>query len=336
MIRRRQNTPWIQRYSRFIIGAIALVGLILTLYLTIVSLTGGEVACTGDLNQAGNACDSVLDSAYAYPFDPQGRTGPPLSLFGSLGYLAMGVLSLAPLGVSPEKNKKLRLTLEKNSWLLILALGFAMATFSGYLMYVLAFELQTACYYCIGSALFSLSFLVLSIIGHDWDDLGQIFFIGAIVILVTIVGSLGIYSRVNSPLAESNGELAPGQRMVIPRPSTAAQPPVGWEITTTSGAAEMELAQHLAEVGATKYTAYWCPHCFDQKQLFGEEAYAIVPHIECTEDGLNGEPQKCTGVVRAFPTWVIDGEVYEGTQTLERLAELTGYTGNMDFKYSLR
>jgi len=334
MIRRR-NVPWIQRYSRLIIGAIALLGLILTSYLTISSLIGGEVVCTGELNQAGT-CASVLDSAYAYPLDPVGRTGPPLSLFGVLGYLAMGLLSLGPLAVSPEKNKKLRQKLESNSWLLILALSVAMATFSGYLMYVLAFELQTPCYYCIGSALFSLSFLILAIFGHDWDDIGQIFFVGAIVILVTIVGSLGIYSNVNSPFTQENTELAPGERIVIPRPSTAAQPPVGWEITTTSGEAEIELAQHLAEVGAVKYSAYWCPHCYDQKQLFGAEAYSIVPHVECTEDGVNPEPEKCVGVVRAFPTWIIDGQVYEGAQTLERLAELTGYTGNMDFKYSLR
>ncbi|MGY6530307.1 MAG: vitamin K epoxide reductase family protein [Cyanobacterium sp.] len=332
MIRRRRNVPWIQKHSRLIIGAIALVGLILTSYLTVTSLAGGEVVCTGE---AGGACDSVLDSAYAYPFDPVGRTGPPLSVLGMLGYLTMGVLSLAPLTVSPENNKKLRQKLETNSWLLILALSFAMATFSGYLMYVLAFELQTACYYCIGSALFSLSFLVMAFVGHDWDDIGQILFIGAIVVLVTIVGAIGVYANVNAPTANNDIAVAPGEQIPIPRPTTAPQAPIGWEITTTSGPAEIELAQHLASVGATKYTAYWCPHCYDQKQLFGEEAYNIVPHIECTPDGLNGEPEKCEGVVRAFPSWVIDGQLIEGTQTLERLAELTGYTGNTDFKYTL-
>jgi len=35
MIRRRRNVPWIQKNSRLIIGAIALIGLILTSYLTI-------------------------------------------------------------------------------------------------------------------------------------------------------------------------------------------------------------------------------------------------------------------------------------------------------------
>nr|OEJ79792.1 hypothetical protein A5482_09200 [Cyanobacterium sp. IPPAS B-1200] len=331
-MRRRRNVPWIQKNSRLIIGAIALVGLILTSYLTITSLGGGEVVCTGE--EAG-ACGSVLDSAYAYPLDPAGKTGPPLSVFGMLGYLTMSILSLAPLGISSENQKKLRQKLEANSWLLILALSFAMATFSGYLMYVLAFELQTACYYCIGSAIFSLSFLVMTFVGHDWDDLGQILFVGAIVVLVTIVGAIGVYSNVNAPIANQETPVAPGEKIPISRPNSAPQPPTGWDITTTSGPAEIELAEHLASVGATKYTAYWCPHCYDQKQLFGEEAYNIVPHVECTPDGLNGEPQKCEGVVRAFPTWLIDGEVYEGTQTLERLAQLTGYTGNTDFKYTL-
>lgn len=337
MMRRRRNVPWIQRYSRYIIGAIAVVGLILTAYLTITKLLGGEVACTVNASQ-GAGCDGVLNSAYAYPFDPQGKTGPPLSLFGSLAYLVMGILALAPLTVSAEDKKKLRLKLEENSWLLILALSFAMATFSAYLMSILAFELQTVCYYCIGSALFSLSLLIITLIGHDWEDLGQILFTGAIIIVITLVGSLGVYANANTVGVTGAGvaNLNAEGKIIIPKPTTAATPPLGWEITTESGPAEIELAQHLAVVGATKYTAYWCPHCYDQKQLFGKEAYDIVPHIECTPDGLNGDPQKCQGIVRAFPTWLINGEVYEGTQSLERLAELTDYTGNTDFKYSLR
>ena len=330
MYRRRRNVPWIQRQSRFIIGVIAVIGLILTAYLTITKLAGGEVACTVDATTGG--CTGVLESAYTYPFDPQGKTGPPLSLFGSLAYLGMTVFALAPLLVNPDQNKKLRQQLEDWSWWLILCGGFSMAIFSGYLMYVLAFQLQTICYYCIGSALLSLSLLVLSILGKEWDDIGQIIFVGIAVSLVTLVGSLGIYANANTVSVADNA-VTEG---VIPQPQGSPKPPKGWEITTVSGPAEIALAQHLSEVGAIKYGAYWCPHCYDQKQLFGKEAFGQVKYQECAPDGEEGNPDACQAAgVRAFPTWVIDGKIYEGTQTLAKLAEITDYQGEADFRFQL-
>ncbi|BAQ63335.1 vitamin K epoxide reductase family protein [Geminocystis sp. NIES-3709] len=335
MIRRRRNLPWIQRQSRFIIGAIAIVGLILTMYLTISKLGGGEIACTA--NGAGG-CNSVLDSAYAYPFDPQGKTGPPLSIFGSLAYFTMAIFALTPLFINPEKDKELRQKLEKWTWWLMLVGSFAMAAFSSYLMYVLAFKIQAVCPYCIGSALFSLSLLTLTIIGNDWQDMGQIFFTGIAVALITFVGAIGVYANVNTiAIEDPNIEVVAGQKIPIPQPETAPQPPLGWEITTTSTEAEISLAKHLAQNGAVMYSAYWCPHCFDQKLLFGKEAFKELPKVECDPKGVAPAPQKCIDAkVRAFPTWVIDGKTYEGVQTLEKLAELTSYTGSTKFKYGMR
>lgn len=335
MIRRRRNLPWIQRQSRFIIGSIAIVGLILTIYLTITKLAGGEIACTAD---GGGGCDSVLDSAYAYPLDPQGKTGPPLSLFGSFAYLSMAIFALTPLFINADTHKELRQKLEKWTWWLMLVSSFTMAAFSSFLMYVLAFKIHSVCFYCIGSALFSLSLLTLTIIGHDWEDMGQIFFTGIAVALITLVSAVGVYANVDNVMVEDpNIELAAGEKIPIPQPQTAPQPPLGWEITTTSGQAEIDLAKHLAQNGAIMYSAYWCPHCFEQKLLFGKEAFRALGKVECDPKGVAPAPQKCIDAkVRAFPTWVINGEVYEGVQTLEELAKLSNYKGKNNFKYRLR
>ena len=307
MYRRRRNVPWIQRQSRFIIGIIAVVGLILTAYLTITKLTGGEVACTADAS--AGACSGVLNSAYAYPLDPQGKTGPPLSLFGSLAYLGMAVLALAPLTINPDKKKELRQQTENWTWWLILIGGFSMATFSGYLMYILAFELQTVCYYCIGSALFSLALLVLSILGKEWDDIGQILFVGVAIVLVTLVGSLGIYAGANQANVDVAENLV--TKGVIPPAQGQAKPPKGWDITTVSGSAEIALAKHLSDIGAVKYGAFWCPHCYDQKQLFGKEAFDQVNYTECAEGGINANPDACINAgIRSFPTWVINTGIW--------------------------
>ena len=101
MIRRR-SVPWIHRYSRLIMGAIAVIGALLTTYLTVVSFTGGKTACP--INQATgvSGCDQVLHSAYAKVF------GLPLSLFGLLAYLAMIIFALSPFLINAENNKKQR------------------------------------------------------------------------------------------------------------------------------------------------------------------------------------------------------------------------------------
>ena len=321
-MRRRRTTPWIYRKSRLIIGAIALVGALLTAYLTVVKLAGGEVACSADAAAAGAGCNSVLDSEYATVF------GLPLSLFGFLAYTSMAGFALGPLAVNRDTNKKLRTQLEDWTWLLLLAGATAMTVFSGYLMYVLAFNLQTLCIYCISSALFALSLLVLTIRGREWDDFGQILFTGLIVTVITLIGTLGVYSLNGSAIARSG-------QTPIPEATTAPQPPEGWEITTTSGGAEIALAEHLTAIGAKKYGAFWCPHCYDQKQLFGKEAFSRVNYIECAPEGKNPQPQACDRAgVKSYPTWEINGEIYRGTQSLDKLAEVSGYEGATDFKYT--
>lgn len=320
---RRRSTPWIHRWSRPLIGAIAIVGAILTTYLTITKITGADVGCVTPTAGDAAGCNDVLSSAYASIF------GVPLPLFGLTAYLYMAGCSLGPLAINRDRQKKMRSQLEQWTWLLLLIGSTSMMVFSSYLMYVLAFKLQAVCLYCIGSALFSLSLFLLTLFGHSWEDIGQVLFTGIIVALITVVGTLAVYANVNNPVAE-------GGRQVIPVAETAPQPGSGWEITTTSGEAEIALAEHLTEVGATEYGAFWCPHCYEQKQLFGKEAFAKVNYIECDPEGENAQPQACVDAgIRSYPTWIIDGEVYRGTQTLEKLAELTGYEGPSNFKYAL-
>jgi uncharacterized membrane protein len=323
---RRRSAPWIHRWSRQMIGAIAILGAILTAYLTVVKLTGNAVACTAQAGAAAVAsCDSVLSSPYATVF------GLPLALFGCLAYTSMATFSLAPLAVNSEQNKELRSKLEDWTWLLLFVGATAMTIFSGYLMYLLAFKLNSICLYCIGSALFSLSMLTLTLIGRSWEDIGQLFFIGIVVAMVTLIGTLGVYAQVGG-----SGSTSAKDRTPIPEATTTPQPVIGWEVTTTSGEAEIALARHLKKVGVKEYGAYWCPHCYEQKQLFGKPAYQELPYIECTPDGKNGQPQVCKDAgVKFFPSWKINGELTSGVKTLDELADLTNYQGPRNFKYAL-
>ncbi len=308
---RRRQTPWIHRWSRPIIGAIAILGALNTGYIAAEKLLGGQVACPTQ------GCELVLASSYAEVF------GLPLSLFGFLAYVAMAVFALGPLAVDPDKNKALRSDLDNWTWFFLFIGSAAMLVFSLYLMYIMAtqfvavYGLSSICYYCIASAIFAAALFVLTLVGKAWDDIGQLMFTGVIVAMVTLVGTLAVYNvGPASQTAETPGQAGPA-------------------VTTTSGQAEIALAQHLTSIGARMYGAYWCPHCHDQKQLFGREAVQELTYIECAPDGANAQPQICqanAANVTGYPTWEINGQFYPGTQSLEDLATASGYQGPRDFQ----
>ncbi|MBV9388370.1 MAG: vitamin K epoxide reductase family protein [Chroococcidiopsidaceae cyanobacterium CP_BM_ER_R8_30] len=314
---RQPTIPWMHRWSRLLIAATAGLGALTTAYLTVVKLTQSTAACP----TAG--CNTVLNSDYATVL------GQPLALFGFLAYTGMVIFALTPLAISKEEKPELYSTLENWTWSLLLVGAIAMSVFSGYLVYLLTFKIQAACLYCIASALFSLSLLVLTIIGRAWEDVGQIVFTSIVVGVVVLVGTLGIYAV--KPTA-AMAELPPESAALSLLPFGQPIPGIGWSITTTSGKAEIALAKHLQKIGAKEYIAWWCPHCHEQKQLFGKEAYREINSIDCASSGVSPRPECQAAHVESYPTWEINGKSYEGVQSLDQLAEISGYTGPRDFK----
>jgi uncharacterized membrane protein len=306
MIRRR-STPWIHRSSRTVMAAIAAIGVVETAYLTVAKFTTGSVICPT------SGCDKVLNSPYATAFGVV-----PLSLLGCLAYLTIVILALAPKAVNPDTNKALHSQLEHWTWQGLFIITSAMVILSSYLMYLMAFEIQELCIYCVSSAVFSLSLFVLVLVGREWEDIGQLLFTGILVVMVSSIGALGLYNSVNAP------------------PSTVSTPGIAPPaITTTSGPAEMALARHLRKIGAKEYGAYWCPHCHDQKMLFGKEATKFVDYVECDPKGQNSRAELCQAAaanIKGFPTWEIQGKFYSGTKSLEQLAEFSGYSGPRNFQ----
>ena len=88
---------------------------------------------------------------------------------------------------------------------------------------------------------------------------------------------------------------------------------------------EGALARHLRDTGAVMYGAHWCPHCTEQKALFGAAAKDI-PYVECAADTVNGRPDLCEKAgVKVFPTWVIGTERREGVLSLSALSTLSKF-----------
>ncbi len=322
MLNRRQSS-WIHRFSRPLIGAIATVGIADTGYLTSVKLAGNGVACSS----AG--CNQVLSSPYANVF------GLPLTLFGLLAYVVIAVLAITPLVLKAQNNKKFQSQLQDLTWLGMFLIGTAMAIFSGYLMYLLAFVIKAACPFCIVSAICSCSILILTLVGREWDDIGQLLFRGLGVAAVTVLVTLGIYGGVGNTVSVNAGDPTTTSITTL-QPQGPLPAKVGWTITSKSGAAEIALAQHLKKIDAKMYGGFFCSHCYEQKQLFGREAFkSSINYIECHPEGKNPQVALCEKEkIEGFPTWDIKGKKYPGTRPPEELAKVSGYQGSTNFLYS--
>jgi uncharacterized membrane protein/glutaredoxin len=307
---RRRQIPWIYQYSRLLIGSIAILGICVTAYLTWVKLSHNGVCGT-------EGCQVVLAS----PFANIGTF--PLTGLGLLSYVAVALMAFAPTLINPKTNKAAHNQLNNLTWLGLFLVGVGMAIFSCYLMYLLAFVIKAACPFCIASAIFTFAIFGLTIFGHDWEDVGQLVFTGMAAALLSMLVSLVLY---NTAIGGQINSLAP---------TTSPEAGIGWEIKSTSGAAEIELAKHLTQKGVKMYGAYTCPHCYEQKQLFGKQAWTQINYIECAPDAKkNPQPQVCMKAgVTGFPTWAIDGKLVTGTKKLAKLGDLSGYKGNTTFKY---
>lgn len=83
-------------------------------------------------------------------------------------------------------------------------------------------------------------------------------------------------------------------------------------------------AQCIADSGAKFYGAFWCPHCQDQKTMFGKSA-SLLPYIECSTPDGQGQLQVCKDAgITGYPSWdFADGSRENGLVQMDVLAQKT-------------
>jgi hypothetical protein len=285
-----------RRWVRIVMAVLATIGALDTGSITLKRWGMlGPLICPG----GSGDCDKVLNSAWGSLF------GQPLSLFGCLAYLAVLLLALLPLVLKGESRN----ALNERSWWGLFLVSSGMAVFSLLLMGLMVFRIQAFCPFCVLSAILSVSLLVLSLMGNDWADRGQLIFRGVMVALLVTVLGLGWSTAVGRP----GGPVGKGMPIPVTSPSTSAT---------------LALAEHLTKVGAKMYTAYWCPHCHEQKELFGKQATEKLTIVECAPDGHNSQAALCnTKKIDGYPSWEINGTIDSGVKPLAKLAELSGFKG---------
>jgi hypothetical protein len=97
------------------------------------------------------------------------------------------------------------------------------------------------------------------------------------------------------------------------------------EVSTDSPPGAVALAVKLKAAGAKMYGAFWCSHCYEQKELFGKQAMGELPYVECYPEGwrqgIDMVPACKAADLEGFPTWVIGGKHLAGAQSFETLEQ---------------
>ena len=154
-------------------------------------------------------------------------------------------------------------------------------------------------------------------IGAKFESREPMIFRGFIVFLSVLIGGL-IWST----------NVDPSNAIDVSSPTENLSP----LITTSSSPQKVKFAKFLRENNIVMYSAYWCPHCHDQKQLFGKEAVKELKVVECASDGKDNQYELCqTKGISGFPSWEINGEIISGTSNLNELAKKANYQGDSNF-----
>ncbi len=200
----------------------------------------------------------------------------------------LGFLAVLALAVLPDGIPLVK----RWRWPALFGLVSAMTGFEMYMLYLMVAVLRQFCLYCTTAIVLVAGLWAVTLLGHRWLDWGKLAFSYILVSFLTLVTTIGVYAN------------------QVPPPSPLAA----------------GLAAHLRQIGGTMYGAYWCPHCQEQKELFGS-AFEQVPYVECSPNGP-GTPQapECTEAgITSYPTWIINGRTYVGLRSLEALAAASGY-----------
>lgn len=96
------------------------------------------------------------------------------------------------------------------------------------------------------------------------------------------------------------------------------------DVVATEKAIAKNFAECVDDSGAVMYTVFWAPDNEAQLNVFGEDS-DLIEVVECDASVEGNEADECSEFdFKAFPSWVIDDEVYQGLQSQMRLSTATG------------
>ncbi|MCX6808148.1 MAG: phage holin family protein [Candidatus Berkelbacteria bacterium] len=87
-----------------------------------------------------------------------------------------------------------------------------------------------------------------------------------------------------------------------------------------------KLAKYMTQNGMTMYGAASCSHCQEQKAEFGD-AVKYIDYVECDPTVADNNSDECTArKITSYPTWIYQGQKYEGVKSLSDLAKICNFS----------
>jgi len=297
------------KWPKIVIAIFSTIGIVDTGSITLKNWgLFNSLSCPG----VNKGCDAVLNSPWG-TLIKNGQINIPLSFAGLLTYSTiLCIVLILSLKILSPKQK-----IYKDFWWLLYLISCGSSVFSILLINIMIIKIKSFCFFCLLSAILSFSIFILTIIGARFDNRETMFYRGLIVAFTVLMGGL-IWSNQVDP-ARAN-EINLSNEKISPA------------ITTVSSKQKINFAKYLSDNNIVMYSAYWCPHCNDQKQLFGKKAVEELTIIECAKDGKNNKYKFCQAKgIEGFPSWEINNQIYSGTMNLNELAEMTNYDGDINF-----
>ena len=297
------------KWPKIVIAVLSTIGLVDTGSITLKNWgVFNSLSCPG----IKNGCETVLNSPWGTLFE-NNQINIPLSLAGVISYSSILLFSIfLSVNIISPKEK-----LNKLIWWLIFLISCASSVFSFLLLNIMFLKINAYCFFCILSAILSISIFIVSMIGAKFESREPMLYRGFIVALTVLIGGL-IWSN----------NVDPSNAIDVSNNTEKVSP----VITTSSSPQKVKFAKFLSEKNIKMYSAYWCPHCHDQKQLFGRQAVKELKIVECAQDGKDNQHKLCREKqIEGFPSWEIKGEIYSGVKNLNDLAIMTEYKGDSNF-----
>ena len=305
-IKNEKNLKW----PKILIAILSTIGIADTGSITLKNWgLFNSLSCPG----VNKGCDAVLNSPWGTLINND-QLNIPLSFAGLLTYSAILfiVLILSLKIISPKQK------IYKGLWWLLYLISCGSSVFSILLITIMVIKIKSFCFFCLLSAILSFSIFILTIIGARFDNRETMFYRGLIIAFTVLIGGLIWSNQVDPARAK---EINLSNERVSPK------------ITTVSSQEKIDFAKYLSNKNIVMYSAYWCPHCNDQKQLFGKQAVEELIIVECAKDGKNNQYKLCQEKgIEGFPSWEINNGIYSGTMSLDELAKMTNYDGDINFE----
>ena len=326
---------------------LSLLGLLETTYLTYDKLHPSESSlvsslCSTDSSSSASSCTSVLNGPYASFF--LGDTEIPLALLGMMAYATVFVLTYPILFNKQESSEG-----TTNNRIALLGISTLMGTFSVYLVSLILGVLHTTCAWCFVSAGCSISLAGFSWFGGILPSMEEedvslsreiivqsrkngvitglssfgVATLAALLLFLNVEDESSVNSSSYSTASTTNTATNTGTLLASSSTSINYESNIPTPITTKSSPQALRLASDLSSLHSKMYGAFWCSHCYDQKQSLGLQAMQSIPYVECDREGYRNERELCRErEVPGYPTWEIGGELFPGERSLEELREI--------------